>query len=86
MTFRRTRLDHVWQNNMSELIEWFGIAEKEAFIGCHRIDDIFNQLAVAATHGTDQLAQIFHAALTRNRHQPAFEQVSLVLTQNEPGL
>ncbi len=86
---RRARLQQRRQADLLELVERLGVAEEEGFVRGHRFDHVADDRFVIL--GADEAHEIVEGRqlpLARDRQQAAFQQIRLVVGQQQarPGL
>ena len=69
-----------------EQVERLLVAEEERLVGGHGLGDGNRERCVATFHDlVDQGFQVAQFLLARQRREPAFEEVGLVVTEHETG-
>ncbi len=79
------RLQQFWDQLLAQMIERQLVAEEERLVGGHRLDHVGGERLGARTHLLHQLGNTRQIETTRQRQQPAFDQVTLLGGQIEPG-
>src|SRR4051812_11321059 len=62
------------------------VAEEEGFVGGHRFHHLGDDRRRSTLHLLHEFADARHTAFTRQRKQPAFDQILLVCGQVETGM
>src|SRR5262245_15015880 len=82
----RARLHQRGHDGVAEMIERDAIAEEEGLVGHHGLDHVHDQrLRILPLEIMDEGGQAIDAYPAGDRHEPALDQVLLVLRQDEPG-
>src|SRR5207249_8292519 len=83
---RRARLYERGHDGVTEMIEREAIAEEEGLVGHHGLDHVHDQRhRIQPLEVVDEAGQAIEACPASDRHEPAFNQILLVVRQDEPG-
>jgi hypothetical protein len=74
------------QADLLELVERLGVAEKEGLIRGHRLDHVADdRFVILGSDEADEVVEGGELPFARDREQAAFQQVGLVVGQQEAG-